>query len=122
MHLPEEERRKSTDIWLKTIRVLAVLAWCLFIIALFVSYYAAPDSDFGVLRYHQITIRKFWLTPLTGYLYVLLWCSAFLSYFCIIVNKYRSRRKSDNKHFNFLLLFIISIAWVVYIAVQLITR
>lgn len=122
MHMPENERRKKADVWVKIIRILALLGWLLFTIALFVSYYAAPENDYGVLRYHQITIRKFWLTPLTGYLYILLWCSALLSYLCIIIDKYRSRRASDNKHFNFSLLFIVSIAWVVYIAIQMIQR
>lgn len=122
MHLPENDRRKKVDIWVKIIRILALLGWLIFIVALFVSYYAAPDNDYGVLRYHQITIRKFWLTPLTGYLYILLWCSGLLSYLCIIIDKYRSRRESDNKHFNFSLLFIVSIAWVVYIVFQMMQR
>ncbi|WP_206485765.1 hypothetical protein [Thalassotalea sp. G2M2-11] len=122
MHLPEQERRQSKDFWYKSLKIIAVLAWLIFIIALFVSYYAAPEHDYGVLRYREITIRKFWLTPLTGYLYVLLWCSAFLSYLCLIINKYRSRRKTDNKHFNFILLFVISVAWIIYIAFHLMNR
>jgi len=120
MDQQQQERRKSTDIWLKIVRILALLGWVIFIIALCVSYYAAPDNDYGVLRYHDIHIRKFWLTPLTGYLYLLLWFSALLSYICLIIHKYRSRRKTDNKQFNFQLLFIVSVAWVVYIALQLI--
>ncbi|GLX80339.1 hypothetical protein tinsulaeT_36790 [Thalassotalea insulae] len=119
MHIPQHERRKSEDFWHKALKVLALVAWGIFIVALILSYYAAPDSDFGVLRYHQMTIRKFWLTPMTGYLYILLWCSAFISYLSLIINKYRSRRKSDNKYFNFWLLFLISTAWVVYLAIQL---
>tara|TARA_R110000868_G_scaffold276587_5_gene536275 strand:- start:936 stop:1271 length:336 start_codon:yes stop_codon:yes gene_type:complete len=87
--------------------------------ALIVSYYAAPDSDYGLLRYHNIEIRKFWLTPLTGYLYIVLWLSALCSYFCLILDKYRSRRKSDGKHFNILLLLTITIAWVSFILVQI---
>lgn len=120
MFSAENDRRKSKDIWFKLIRVLALFAWGIFTIALIVSYYAAPDNDYGVLRYHQITIRKFWLTPMTGYLYILLWISAFFSYLCIIINKYRSRRATDDKQFNFMLLFFVSVAWVVYIVFQLI--
>ncbi|MEW6991569.1 hypothetical protein AADZ91_12870 [Colwelliaceae bacterium 6441] len=113
------ERRISEDFWLKTIRYLAIFAWGLFTIALVLSYYAAPETDYGVLRYHNISIRKFWLTPLTGYLYVLLWLSALLSYLALIVHKYRSRRKTDNKQFNVVLLLIISVAWVVYLVTRL---
>jgi len=114
------ERRKSEDLWLKLIRIFTIFAWVVFTVALVVSYYAAPETNYGVLRYHNISIRKFWLTPLTGYLYILLWLSAFFSYVSLIVHKFRSRRKSDNKQFNVILLFSISIAWVVYIVINLI--
>ena len=122
MEPDKSERRKSPDIWLKIIRLLTIIAWGVFTIALIVSYYAAPENDYGVLRYHDITIRKFWLTPLTGYLYILLWLSALFSYLSIFIHKYRSRRKSDNKQFNVLLLFIISIAWVIYIVTHLLNK
>lgn len=113
-----QERRNHKDIWTYAIRALAILGWILFIFALMVSYYAAPDKDYGLLRYHNIEIRKFWLTPLTGYLYIVLWLSALCSYFCLILEKYRSRRKNDSKHFNMILLLCVTIAWVVYILIH----
>jgi hypothetical protein len=91
----------------------------LFLFALVMAYYAAPEHDYGYLRYRNIEIRQFWLTPLTGYLYIVLWFSALSSYFCLILDKYRSRRKSDSKHFNIVLLLVITIAWVTFILVQL---
>lgn len=114
-----EERRNTADLWTYLLRILAIVGWGLFVFALIVSYYAAPDSDYGILRYHDIEIRKFWLTPLTGYLYIVLWLSALSSYFCLILDKYRSRRKSDSKHFNILLLLVITIAWVSFILIQI---
>ena len=102
-------------------RVLAIFGWALFVLALILSYYAAPESNYGILRYHNIEIRKFWLTPLTGYLYIILWLSALSSYFCLILNNYRSRRKSDSKHFNIILLLIVTIAWVSFILLQVST-
>ena len=114
-----KERRNTADLWTYLLRVLAIVGWGLFVFALIVSYYAAPESDYGILRYHNIEIRKFWLTPLTGYLYIVLWLSALSSYFCLILDKYRSRRKSDSKHFNILLLLVITIAWVSFILVQI---
>ncbi|AWB57766.1 MULTISPECIES: hypothetical protein [unclassified Colwellia] len=114
-----KERRSAADLWTYLLRILAILGWGLFVFALIVSYYAAPESDYGLLRYHDIEIRKFWLTPLTGYLYIVLWLSALSSYFCLILDKYRSRRKSDSKHFNILLLLAITIAWVSFILVQI---
>tara|TARA_R110000744_G_scaffold260293_3_gene375293 strand:- start:17290 stop:17667 length:378 start_codon:yes stop_codon:yes gene_type:complete len=114
-----KERRNTADLWTYLLRVLAIVGWGLFVFALIVSYYAAPESDYGLLRYHDIEIRKFWLTPLTGYLYIVLWLSALSSYFCLILDKYRSRRKSDSKHFNILLLLVITISWVSFILVQI---
>jgi len=114
-----KERRNAADLWTYALRVLAILGWSLFVCAIIVSYYAAPDVDYGILRYHNIEIRKIWLTPLTGYLYIILLLSALSSYFCLIINNYRSRRKNDGKYFNILLLLVITIAWVSFIWLQL---
>jgi hypothetical protein len=114
-----KERRNAADLWTYALRVLAILGWSLFVCAIIVSYYAAPDVDYGILRYHNIEIRKLWLTPLTGYLYIVLLLSALSSYFCLIIDHYRSRHKNDGKYFNILLLLVITIAWVSFILVQL---
>jgi ABC-type multidrug transport system permease subunit len=82
------------------------------------SYYAAPDKDYGVLRYYDIEIRQFWLTPLTGYLYIMLWLSGLGSYLAMMVDKYRSRRRSDNAQYNLWFLLIINMAWLVYILIK----
>ncbi|GHF91772.1 hypothetical protein [Thalassotalea marina] len=114
-----EERRKEDDVWLKALRVTTILAWLVFAIALIISYYAAPEANYGVLRYKGIEVRQFWLTPMTGYLYVLLWISALFSYVTLLIHKYRSRRKTDDKRFNIWLLFVVSVSWVIYIVIQL---
>ncbi|PKI16272.1 hypothetical protein [Colwellia sp. 12G3] len=112
------DRRKTTDVWSYIQTVLAVTSWLLFLIALIMSYYAAPDKDYGVLRYYDVEIRQFWLTPLTGYLYILLWLSAVGSYLALMTDKYRSRRRSDNPHFNLMFLLAINLFWLVYILVK----
>jgi len=114
-----EKRRKSGDFWFILVRVLTVSSWLLFIFALGMSYYAAPETDYGVLRYKNIEIRKFWLIPLTGYLYMILWVSAFMSYISIMIDNYRSRRKGDSSHFNAFLLLLISMAWIIYILLNI---
>jgi hypothetical protein len=119
MVLATKNRRRSTDIGVVLTRVLALSGWGLFIFAIVMSYFAAPEQDYGLLRYRDIEIRQFWLTPLTGYLYVVLWVSALCSYFCLVLDHYRSRRKQDSKHFNLVLLLTITVAWVVYILVKL---
>lgn len=112
------DRRKSTDFWYYTKTVLTLSSWLLFLIALVMSYYAAPDKDYGVLRYYDIEIRQFWLTPLTGYLYLLLWFSAMGSYIALMTEKYRCRRISDNPNYSLLFLLIVNISWLVYLIVQ----
>jgi hypothetical protein len=113
------ERRRSIDFWVVLARILALGGWALFIFALIMSYYAAPEKEYGLVRFHDIEIRQFWLTPLTGYLYIVLWFSALSSYFCLVLDKYRGRRKSDSKHFNSIMLLTITVAWVVYILIKL---
>ena len=115
----QENRRKSPDKWVLVVRTLTLVSWVLFIFALGMSYYAAPEKDYGLVRYHNLEIRKFWLIPLTGYLYAALWLSALFSYCSLIVHKFRSRRQSDSKNFNLLLLMIVSVAWAVYILINL---
>jgi hypothetical protein len=114
-----KERRNAVDIWIYVVRALATIGWVLFIFALIISSYAAPEINYGVLRYHNIEIRKFWLTPLTGYLYIILWLSALSTFICLVIDRYRSRRKSDGSYFNTLLLLIITVVWVSFIFVQI---
>jgi len=112
------DRRKATDFWHYTKTTLALSSWLLFLIALVMSYYAAPDKDYGVLRYYDIDIRRFWLTPLTGYLYILLWLSAMGSYLALMTEKYRSRRLSDNPNYSLLFLLVVNLTWLVYLLIQ----
>jgi len=119
METEQKNRRKSSDKWIIIVRIFTLFSWLLFMLALSLSYYAAPESDFGFLRYQGISVRKFWLTPLTGYLYSSLWLSALCSYLCLIIAKYRSRRATDHKKFNLILLLVISVAWVLYIVIHL---
>jgi len=107
-----KERRKYHDFWFYLARVLAILSWVLFIFALVMSFYAAPEKSYGVIRYHEIEIRQFWLTPLTGYLYLVIWFSAAGSYTAMLVEKYRSRRQIDNTYYNLYFLLITNLIWL----------
>ncbi|MFT5756509.1 MAG: small-conductance mechanosensitive channel [Alteromonadaceae bacterium] len=114
----KENRRKEPDKWVYIARAFAIGGWIFFIFALVLSHYAAPEKDYGMLRYYNIEVRKNWLQPLTDYLYMVLWLSAASSFFYLFIQKYRRRRKTDNRHFNLWLLLVIAIAWVVYIYIQ----
>ena len=113
-----ENRRQTPDFWGYAKTTLIIVSWLLFLVSLVMAYYAAPDKDYGVLRYYDIEIRQFWLTPLTGYLYILLWLSAFGSYIALMVDKYRSRRQHDNTHYNVVFLLGVNLIWLVYILIK----
>ena len=115
---PRIDRRQSPDLWRYTQIALALISWLLFLIALILSYYAAPDHDYGVLRYYGVEIRQFWLTPLTGYLYILLWLSALGIYLALMTDKYRRRRRSDNTNYSLIFLLTVNLTWLVYILVK----
>lgn len=112
-------RRKAPDKWIYVSRILTIISWFFFIVALVVSYYAAPDERYGLLIYKNIPTRDHWLMPLTNYLYLVLWFSALSSYFCLFLTKYRARRKDDSKQFNLLILLLVIIAWIIYIILSI---
>jgi len=107
-----KERRKSIDFWFYLARTLAIFSWLAFLTAINISYFVAPETDYGVLRYHNIEVRQFWLTPLTGYLYLVIWFSAAGSYASMLIDKYRSRRHSDNTHYNLYFLLGFNLMWL----------
>lgn len=110
-----KDRRKGKDFWVIISRILAMGGWLLFIIAMIVSFYAAPEVEYGIVRFHGLEVRKTWQPQLTFYLYIILWFTAILSLVAIIINRFRARRATDGNSFNFSLLLLISIAWSVYI-------
>ena len=114
-----DDRRKTPDIWIYILRGAAVVGWILFTLALVLSFYAAPETDYGLARYHHLALRQYWQRPLTGYLFLLLIFSALSSYLCLILANFRSRRRYDSHYFNMTLLFIISVVWVVYIILHI---
>ncbi len=107
-----KERRESVDFWFYLARVLTVCSWVTFFAAIIISFFVAPETDYGVLRYHEIEVRKFWLTPLTGYLYLIIWFSAAGVYAATLIDKYRSRRRNDNTHYNAYFLLGFNLIWL----------
>jgi len=107
-----KERRKSPDLWFYLSKILTISSWLLFLFAVIMSFYAAPEKSYGITRYHDLEIRRFWLTPLTGYLYIVIWFSAMGSYASQLINKYRHRRHNDNPQYHLHLLLAINLIWL----------
>lgn len=116
---PQNCRRQRNDFWVEAKQVLIGISWVIFLIALVMSYFAAPDDDYGILRYYDVEIRKFWLAPLTGILYIMLWVSALTSYLALMVVRYRSRRQVDNNEYNMWFLIIVNLVWLIYILIEI---
>lgn len=114
----EPERRESPDILVYLARILVIVSWITFIIALILSFYAAPEESYGLLAHHKIEVRETWLMPLTNYLYAILWFSAAVSFVCLILTQFRSRRVNDSKQFNLILLLVTVFSWVIYIFIS----
>jgi len=107
-----KERRKLIDFWFYLARTLKICSWLAFLAAINISYFVAPETDYGFLRYHEIEVRQFWLTPLTGYLYLVIWFSAAGSYASMLIDKYRSRRRNDDTHYNAYFLLGFNLIWL----------
>ncbi len=114
-----QEKRKAQDSWFYAKGLFALSAWLLFLFALVMSYYAAPESNYGIVKYYNIDVRQFWLTPLTGYLYILLWLSAFACYVSLLIGRYRNRRRADNPEYHLIFLLTVNLIWLFYILSQL---
>lgn len=110
------ERRKGQGFWVVAFQWFSLIGWLLFTAALVISFYAAPEEEYGITRYKGIYIRDYWVSPLTDYLYWLLWATAAFSILTIVLSRVKSRRKTDNKYYNMVLLLIICLAWIFYIA------
>ncbi len=110
-----KERRKSADFWFYLAKTLTIISWLMFLFALVMSFYAAPEKSYGVTRYYDIGIRRLWLTPLTGYLYIVIWSSAAGSYASQLINKYRNRRGSDNSQYHLHFLLAMNLTWMAVI-------
>lgn len=112
------ERRESADKWTYLLRILAILSWMLFFVALCIAYNTAPEAN-ASLHYYIANQPNHWVMALNDYLYEILWSSAFTSYLCIVIAKHRSRRKKDSKHLNLTMLLVVAFTWATYMLTTL---
>jgi len=111
----KKERRIKPDNLKIIVRWLMVLAWASFVFAIVLSHYAAPEQSYAFLRYKVIDTRDYWLTPLTDYLLYIIYFGAILSIISLAIDRFRTRRSTDNKHFNLVMLLVLSVTWASYI-------
>lgn len=98
------DKRRSNDKWTYFLKGLAIIAWGCFFLACITNYqieYVKTETSLTVL--------------FSKNLYVLIWISAFASYLSLVLAKHRSRRKSDSKNFNMMMLLVVAFTWSSYL-------
>lgn len=112
---PIIERRKGPDWVSLSLSWYAVTAWLLFIVCLVIVHFARPEYNTGLVRYWGIEVRNSWHPQLTEWLLYLLFACSVFSLLSVIVNKMRMRRKTDFLRVNLLLLFLMSLSFLLYL-------
>lgn len=98
------DQRRSSDKWTYLLKGLAIVGWGCFFLACITNYqtqYVQTETNLTLL--------------FSNNLYVLIWISAFSSYLSLVLAKYRSRRASDSKNFNMMMLLVVAFAWSSYL-------
>ncbi|MBV7315416.1 hypothetical protein [Shewanella sp. NIFS-20-20] len=108
-------RHSALDPLSMLIRVVNLLCWLLFFIALGVFHYGRPEIDYGVLRHMDIAIRSEWLDGTQPFLYLLLLGCALLSITAFYLLKRRSRRQGDHRGYNLVSVLAFSVGLLLLI-------
>lgn len=117
-NLKSRLKRKTMVFWFYVGRGLSVFCWLLLLVAIVISFYAAPEKNYGLLRHHQIDVRNLWQFPLTQYLMMTLMISSVLCIAALYIRKFQSRLATHNPQYNLFILLIINGIWLVFIVTQ----
>ncbi|WP_199611629.1 hypothetical protein [Flocculibacter collagenilyticus] len=112
-----KDRRQSKEGANTALNWLSLLSWAVFVAALIVFHYARPELEYGLLKYWGISVREHWVLSLKDILFGLLVVCSCLSLLSMYYNKKRLRRKQDHFRYNFMLLFLVSVATMLSILV-----
>ncbi|MAZ66877.1 MAG: hypothetical protein CMF25_07180 [Kangiellaceae bacterium] len=105
-----KDRRKGPDFLTKAIKFASILSWLLFIAALVAFHYARPELETLFTRANEINVRDAWLAE---YLRLMQWSlviSGGLSIAAILIQRQRTRRKSDTYSYNVVISMLLAIA------------
>jgi len=103
-------RRTGPDLLQKSMFILGIICWVLFIVALMLFHYARPEIEYGYLNYLNLDVRDYWHDDYKTWFTYVLWACSFLSLVTIFLNHVRSRRKNDHRWYNLILLLLVSVA------------
>jgi len=112
-----DERRQGPDFLMKLLPIFNLISWGLFVLSLVLTHIAQPEMDTGIVRYHGIEIRDYWVADMVYWIQVILLGMIILLFGNILIAKRRTRRKCDQQYLNQWLLLVLTLftAFVVFI-------
>lgn len=104
----DPDRRKKPDIWVKSLRWLAVVGWLIMLVALFIISEAKPQTQnfFDKITTSQPTTT--WNIELAGYIFYLMLIGLVMGTAGIVINVKRHRRKTDEYRISLILITLMS--------------
>lgn len=113
------ERRKGPSLFDRLLNFVNLGAWAVFVVALVLFHYARPEKDSIWHVRFNIEVRDYYLQDLTGWLQLSLYFCLLLTVVTLVMNRFRLKRKSDNKRYNGFILLAITTAFIAILATQI---
>ncbi len=110
----DNRRRRKADPLTIILEICAIAGWVGIFGVQIVAWLAAPEMDTSITRFHDLDLRHHWQSRWANYLPILLGLCATLSIIALMVRPMRSRRKTDSKHWNVLVLLILTLIGIAF--------
>lgn len=104
-----ERRNRKPDKLTMVLRIAAILGWVAIFTLPIIGWQAAPETDFGIVRFHGLEVRDHWEPYWVQFMPFVLAACTLLSLLALGVSPLRSRRKSDPKRAHLLILLALTV-------------
>ncbi len=105
-------RRRGPDLWIRSLRYLALAGWGALLCAFFVLVKARPQMETFFDRVYDIQLQQQWNMELARYILWLMILGLTLSLSGLVINGFRLRRRSDEWRFSLIFLGIICLSGI----------
>lgn len=108
------DRRKGPDGWIKFLHFASALAWGILLLVLLIMDKAKPEFENFFSRIFHVTLRLNWDVRLLNYAFYLSLFMFGFSLFAHMVNRKRSRRKSDRYSKSIIMAIFFSLGVIIF--------